>query len=314
MVEFSQREYPIFTAGGGTVICLKKFIYKADKSGKVFYIQSGLHGGETSQWSLHILHDFLMDNLQCGEVHVVPYANPLAWMQRGYLSTLGKFNFIDGKDFNRCFPGNIDGDVSSRITAAIMEQAIQADFVLDLHTSKSSRPFVIYTQKNYEPFVTACGLPYNQYSDDANIPSLAGTFNAALDRSGIANICLECGGHNEYNEDNVEQTFDSICNLLAYFKMIEKDVCKRKAIYAFEKRQKVYADEAGLFRADKTLCSEVEEGEVIGRIFSSTDVSKVVEVRSPVSGVLLVLTAGHIIWQGDVVAEIVPNDNLCEIK
>ena len=312
MIDYSIKKHKVLTAGGATELCLNEFVYKAPEAGKVLYIQSGLHGGETSQWVLYQFHSFLMNNLKCGEVHVVPYANPMAWMQRAYFSTFGKFSLLDGKDFNRCFPGKKDGDVNARLCSAIFDLASKADFVLDLHTSKTSNPFAIYTKFEYEPMVKACGLPYNQYSDDAGIPSLHGTFNAALDRAGVANITIECGSHNEYDENKINAVFNGICSILAELNLVEKSLTKtlQSPIYRFEKRTKIFSPACGLFKPEKKLGGKVKQGEVIGLIANASNLAEMIEVKAPMDGVLQVLTAGHILWEGDIVAEIVPEEDL----
>ena len=313
MAEYSKKEHNVLTAGGGLDVVLREFVYKAAKPGKTIYIQSGLHGGETSQWVLYRLNRFLLENLHCGEVHIVPYANPLAWMQRVYGSTFGKFGLLDGKDFNRCFPGNAEGDVTARLCAKLMELAASADFVIDLHTSKHSKPFAVYTQKAYEPMVKACGLPYNQYSDDAAVVALHGTFNAALDRAGVANLTLECGSHDYYNEKNTEEAYQAICSLLGFFGLADSVPVTAQKIYSFEKRQKVFSAAGGLFKPEVLPRCKVSAGETIGHLYGSSDLADVVEVKAPYDGVILTLSAGHIVWEGDVLAEIIPSDDLREI-
>lgn len=313
MAEYSKKEHTVLSAGGGLNIVLQEFIYKAEKPGNVIYIQSGLHGGETSQWSLYPLHRFLLENLRCGEVHIVPYANPLAWMQRAYGSTLGKFSLIDGKDFNRCFPGSAAGGITARLCAKLMELAVSADFIVDLHTSKRSRPFAVYTQRAYEPMVKACGLPYNQYSDDVAVAALHGTFNAALDRAGVANITLECGSHDSYDEKNTKEAYNAICSLLGFFGMAEVAPERGGKTYSFEKRQKIFSATGGLFKPEVMSRRIVSAGETIGRVYDSADLAAVVEVKAPCNGVILTISASHIAWEGDILAEIVPTDDLREI-
>ena len=310
MVEYKKTVHKISEAGGGVEIAINEFVYCSGKEGKKLYIQSGLHGGETSQWVLYKLHDFLMNNLQCGEVHIVPYANPLAWMQRTYYSTNGKFSFVDGKDFNRCFVDNYNGDINSLVCAKIMELATKNDFVLDLHTSKMSDIFAIFTQKKYMPYIKTLGLKYNQYSDDASIPSLFGTFNAALDRAGIDNVTIECGGHDEYCENKISQVFDGIYNLLSGFAMIAEKNAEEKTQFVFEKRNKVYSNCSGLLKLKVDLGHKVKKGEVIADIYPCNDLSESFKVISQADGVLLVANPSHIVWQGDVVAEVVPEDSL----
>lgn len=313
MAEYSKKEHAVLTAGGGLNVVLREFVYKAEKTGKAIYIQSGLHGGETSQWVLYRLHRFLLENLRCGEVHIVPYANPLAWMQRVYGSTSGKFSLLDGKDFNRCFSGSATGDVTARLCAKLMELSASADFVVDLHTSKRSKPFAIYTQKAYEPVVKACGLPYNQYSDDAAIAALHGTFNAALDRAGVANITLECGSHDSYEAENAEVVEKALQSLLGILGMVEVVPERAGKVYAFEKRQRAFSAAGGLFKPESMPQSRVSAGETIGYVYDSADLAEVVEVKAPCDGVVLTVSASHIVWEGDVLAEIVPTDDLREI-
>ncbi len=310
MVEYKKVVHKVSEAGGGIEIAINEFVYSTGKEGKKIYIQSGLHGGETSQWVLYKLHDFLMNNLQCGEVHIVPYANPLAWMQRTYYATNGKFSFVDGKDFNRCFVDNYSGDINSLVCAKIMELATKNDFVLDLHTSKMSDVFAIFTQKKYMTYIKTLGLKYNQYSDDASIPSLFGTFNAALDRAKIDNLTIECGGHDEYCENKICQVFDGICNLLSGFLMITEKNTGEKQQIIFAKRNKIYANCSGLMKLEVETGKKVKKGEVIAKINLSNNLSESLNVLSPIDGILLVANPSHIIWQGDVVAEIVPLDDL----
>lgn len=310
MASYSSLTYKAVSAGGGTEIAIKEFVYKAAEAGKILYIQAGLHGGETSQWCLYGLHEFLLKNLKRGEVHVVPYVNPQAWMQRVYYSTFGKFSLIDGKDFNRGFPGDKAGDVSARVAAVIMDLAKQADLVVDLHTSKSSRPFVVYTQKKYEHRVKVCGFPYNQYSDDAAVPSLRGTFNAALDVLGVENISIECGGHDDYNQDNINAVLKAICSLLADMQMVEETENSPKEVYCFEKRKKIFSPCGGLFKAEKNIGTKIRAGEVVGRVYNADDLSDVREVRAAFDCVLLTVDSSHIVWEGDILAEVVPEDDL----
>lgn len=313
MIDYSNVEHQVFTAGGGINITIKEYIYKSSIAGKKLYIQSGLHGGEISQWCLSRLHDYLMKNLQCGEVHIVPYANPLAWMQRAYFSTMGKFNFLDGKDFNRTFPGRHDGDTQARICAVLMDLAKKSDFVLDLHTSKNSNPFAIYTKSIYIHWIKTCGLKYNQFSDDASIPSLQGTFNAALDKLGIENICIECGGHDEFVEEKVTQVYNGILGIIGKLALSKHESFQSSEIYSFDTRHKVFSPIGGLLQIDKKIGSFLSQGEIIGRILSSRDLATVFEVISPVNGILHTTFPGHIVWEGDTLIEVVPDSNLTKL-
>lgn len=310
---FSIEKLPILTAGGGTEINLCIHHYHAAATGKKVYIQAGLHGGETAQWSLKLLHDFLLNNLQSGEVCIIPYANPLGWLQRTYYATAGKFSAIDGRDINRLFPGKADGEMQERICAALMSQAQGCDLVIDLHTSKMSNPFAIYTKPEYEKYIRLCGFTYNQYSDDASIPSLHGTFNAALDRAGIDNLTIECGGHDEYDESKTTAVFAALKSLLSALKMLQPTETSAENIYTFEKRLKVFAPMAGLLKLNKKPGDKVSAGEQIGEILCAQNLAETQVVKTPINGILHTIIPSHICWEGDIVCEVIPEDNLNQL-
>lgn len=309
MTEYKKLEHHILSIGGGVNLSLTEFVYDSGIPGKKMYIQSGLHGGETSQWVLYKLHAFLMNNLSSGEVHVVAYANPAAWLQRTYYSTAGKFSLIDGKDYNRCFSDSSGADVNSLICGAIAKLAGKCDFVIDLHTSKMSAPFAIYTKPEYAPYVKAIGLRYNQFSDDAAVPALHGTFNAWLDRRHIPNVTIECGSHDEYDAKKIELVFNGLTSLLAFLSG-QENASTKADLYRFDTRKKIYAPTAGLIKYLKNPGDFIKKGDFVAELFSADELSETQLVTAEENGVLHVLNPGHIVWQGDIVAEIIPQDNL----
>lgn len=309
MTEYKKLEHNVLSIGGGVNLSLTEFVYDSGNPGKKIYIQSGLHGGETSQWVLRKLHAFLMNNLSSGEVHIVAYANPAAWLQRTYYSTAGKFSLIDGKDYNRCFSDSPGADVNSLICSAIAGLAGKCDFVIDLHTSKKSNPFAIYTKPEYEPYIKTLGLKYNQFSDDAAIPALHGTFNAWLDRRHIPNVTIECGGHDEYDATKINKVYDSLTKLLAFFLNGDKPE-PVSDIYRFETRKKIYAPTAGLVKYLKNPGDFVKKGDVVAELFPADELSETRLIATEENAVLHVLNPGHIVWQGDIVAEIIPQNDL----
>lgn len=312
MTEYTTQKHNLMTIGGGVEVQLTEFVYKADDKGPQIYIQSGLHGGETSQWSLYKLHQILMKQLHHGEVHIVPYANPLAWLQRSYYSTFGKFSLLDGKDYNRCFVDAPALDTTGILISRLEEMALRCSFVIDLHTSKKSNPFAIFTKKDYQKYIKAIGLKYNQFSDDAAIAGLHGTFNAFLDRHNIPNVTIECGGHDEYDKEKIEQVVKGVCGLLKHLEMIDFS-SEQKQQYCFEKRKKVFAPAAGLVKYIKKTGERVERGDIIAEISETDNLSGVRYILAPEDAVIHVQSPTHILWQGDTVAELIPLDDLQEI-
>lgn len=311
MVEFKQIEHQVLQAAAGVNLTVKEYIYDSGKSGKQVYIQSGLHGGETSQWVLYKLHDYLMNNLVKGVVRVVLFANPAAWMQRFYNTTAGKFSLIDGKDYNRGFAEQTGYDEKGLLAKAIMQIAQNCDLAIDLHTAKKSNPFVIYTQRKYENLVKVCGFDYNQYSDDAHTAGLENTFNAALDRKNIANLCIECGSHDEYDEAKIGKVYDALLRLLGFMENVCEQKMTSKPCFVFTHITKLWAPCGGLFRLTKNIGDKVNSGEAVGEIYRADNVAKIVKIKSNCNGLILKAINTHVVWQGDIVLELA--DDLQEL-
>ena len=102
----------------GNSIDIVTYTLAAPVQGKKVHVQSGIHGGEITYWVQHRLFNFLKEHLKAGEVVFVPCANPVAWEQRAYFYTFGKFDLYDGRDPNSHFPGDADGSIHQRIAHA----------------------------------------------------------------------------------------------------------------------------------------------------------------------------------------------------
>jgi predicted deacylase len=139
--------------------------------GPKIYIQGGLHAdeGPGSLVAHHLvsLLSVLRPEAFLGEIVIVPVANPIGLGQRLLGSTIGRFSFEDGRNFNRHYPDlaaaavaalgdqltssgaenrrtiqrNLrelaraiqPSDAVQRLKAELLALAIDADFVLDLH-------------------------------------------------------------------------------------------------------------------------------------------------------------------------------------
>ena len=102
-----------------------------------------------------------------------------------------------------------------------MSQTQDCDLVIDLHTSKMSNPFAIYTKPEYEKYIRLLWFPPITNIPMMPLSPLHGTFNAALDRAGIDNLTIECGGHDEYDESKTTAVFAALKSLLSALGMLQ---------------------------------------------------------------------------------------------
>ena len=312
MIEVVENKVLIGQMPSGAPIELTTVELDSQVEGPSFYIQSGMHGGEITQWIIHQLFEFLQTNLIKGKVILAPCANPVAWTQRAYFSTNGKFDFYMGKDWNRNFPGNIDGSLGERIAFAVFQRAKTADFVVYLHTSRNSIPFAIFTKKEYLPFVKMVGLKYNQFLDVEAYPAYQNTLNACLDKVGKPNLCIECGSHDAYEPQYVEKVFDGLKNLLAAKGMIsgEHSSPALDKVCVFGRLKKYRAAQGGVVHFNKKPGDEVHLGDELFYLFDNNCLGRVVPEKAQQNGVVLKISPTHIYWSGDEVVQLIAKDDI----
>lgn len=288
----------------GNPIDIVTYTLKASAEGKRVHIQSGIHGGEITYWVQHRLYNFLKTNLNAGEITFVPCANPAAWEQRSYFYTFGKFDLYDGRDPNTHFPGKPDGSLHQRIAHALSGIAKGCDLGLDLHTARDSLPYVIFTQEKYLPLVKEVGLEYNYF--DGGDPS--GSFDALLDPLGIDNLCIECGSHDEYNAEKVEQVFQGILRLLARLGMVDKSAAKPAAgnCWYFTDHKKILTRDAGFVRYDVALGKPFKKGDTLFTLHPSSELGAEMPEAAPEDGVMYKRSPTHIYRAGDETLHYVP--------
>jgi predicted deacylase len=292
----------------GNSIDIVTYTLAAPAKGKRVHIQSGIHGGEITYWVQHKLFLFLKEHLKAGEVVFVPCANPVAWEQRAYFYTFGKFDLYDGRDPNTHFPGKADGSLHQRIAHALSGIAKGCDLGLDLHTARDSLPYVIFTQEKYLPLVKEVGLKYN-YLDDGE-PS--GSFDALMDPLGIDNLCIECGSHDEYDAAKTDAVFKGILRLMAKLGMIDKSltVPAETETYYFRDHKKILTRDAGFLRYDVALGASFEKGDTLFTLHPSSELGAELPEIAAEDGVMYKRSPTHIYRLGDETLHYVPRDAL----
>jgi predicted deacylase len=291
----------------GNPIDIVTYRLKARAKGKKLHIQSGIHGGEITYWVQHRLFRFLKENLKAGEVVFVPCANPVAWEQRAYFYTFGKFDLYDGRDPNSHFPGKAEGSIHQRIAHALTKLAKDCDLGLDLHTARECLPYVIFTKEAYAPLVKEFGLTYN-YLDATTGSDTAGSFDAAMDPAGIDNLCIECGSHDEYNAEKLDLVFAGLLRLLARLGMIDKKHARKAAgpSWFFRDHKKILTRDAGFVRYDVTLGKPFKKGDTLFTLHPASELGKELPERASEDGVAYKRSPTHIYRLGDETLHYVP--------
>lgn len=112
----------------GVPIVMHRF--RSTSAGPTITLFGGVHGDELEGvMATSILLERLPD-LLCGEVRVVPRANPSA------VAGCSRESVDDGKNLARCFPGDRTGSYTDRVAHVLTEETIRGvDGLIDLHSS-----------------------------------------------------------------------------------------------------------------------------------------------------------------------------------
>ena len=112
-----------------TKIEIPVFVFRSNKAGLTLLLSAGMHGEETN--GIEIIRKIItrdeIKTLNCGSVIAIPVINSVSFL-------FGSRDLPDGRDLNRCFPGNKNGSFGSRIAYDLMKHIVPLiDFGVDFH-------------------------------------------------------------------------------------------------------------------------------------------------------------------------------------
>jgi predicted deacylase len=133
----------------------------------------------------------------------------------------------DGKNLNRCFPGDAEGTFSEALARYVFDELIApSDVLIDLHGGdmvEALAPFTLYDEspvsRSAEGLAIAFGFPYVVRSRPEEAP-IAGTTSAAAAAAGIPAVIAEAGGRGLLEEDCVTLHLDGLARAFAHLGML----------------------------------------------------------------------------------------------
>ena len=186
----------------------------------------GIHGGEYSSIAavIRFMHSLDPSELR-GKITAVPVVSMPSFRTRSA--------FVlpqDGKNLNRCFPGDPDGSFSDVLAHAVFERLIApADALLDLHGGdvfEALEPFTLYDESPVEDkareLAIAFGLRYIVRNRAATAP-IGGTTSAAAAAAGIPAVIAEAGGCGLLEEEAVRHLMAGVGDALRTLGMLPGD-------------------------------------------------------------------------------------------
>jgi uncharacterized protein len=193
------------------------------ESGPHVVVIAGVHGCEYSSiaGARRFVRELDPAGLR-GRLTVAAVVNPASfWERTPFVSP------ADGKNLNRCFPGDPAGSFSEVLAHRLFETLIRpADVLVDLHGGdmvEALEPFSLFDASPVEDrareLAAAFGLPYVTRVERGSSP-VAGTTSAAAAELGIPAVIAEVGGRGLLEADAVAAHVIGIGNVLQALDML----------------------------------------------------------------------------------------------
>jgi uncharacterized protein len=265
--------------------------------GPLLTVVSGVHGCEYAsmagvrRWT----RDLATRELR-GRVRAVPVLNMTAFAART--------PFVvpeDGKNLNRCFPGDPAGTLAERLAYDVFTQLITgSDAVIDAHCGdmvEALQPFTLYeagpAEEQAREMATAYGLPYVIRQEAGPDRAVSGTTSGAAAQAGIAAITAEAGGCGLVEEHAVQLHVAGLTGVLEALGMADPGPeAKARLAPSYLKRFLwLRCQDAGWWEPTVRAGDAVSEGQMLGTV-STLDGADVLEnILAPANGVVIFLTS-----------------------
>jgi len=231
---------------------------------------------------------------------------------------------VDGRDLNRCFPGDPKGTFSEMLAHFVDAVLLPlVDASIDVHTAGHSMEAALSTNMHHvaDPEIrrrtleaaSAFGAPFNVVFWGVDEGA---TLTSSVERRGILSLGTELGGWGRVNVEGVRIGERGLVNVLKYLGLLEgrPDTSQGdgspRTRHMMVRCQDCYlfAPAAGLFEPRHLAAETVEEGRLAGFLHFVEDVDRApIEMRYNRSGVLWMAAGPGRVQRGDVVA-VVMND------
>lgn len=286
----------------------------ANGDGPTVLLMAGNHGDEyPGQVAIGKLWRELQPQDVAGRLILIPTLSGPAAKAGTRLSPL------DGRNFNRCFPGNLNGTPSEMLAHFLSTVLFPlADIVIDLHTGGRSMNFVPCAHMHLvedreqraamilatEAFLTDITFLYTDVAGSGLLPTEA-------ERQGKIVITTEMGGGEPVLASIHRQCQRGLRNVLRHCAVLrgtplsraEAGLGSARWVQALDRNDYRFAPESGLYENCVELGESVHAGDVLGLVHSIEQPSREpVPVLAHADGILVSNRGPSLVGQGDCVA------------
>lgn len=274
------------------------FVFRSNHKGPTLLLSAGMHGEETN--GIEIIRKIItrdeIKHLNCGNIIAIPVINSVSFL-------FGSRELPDGRDLNRCFPGNKNGSLGSRIAYDLMKQIVPLiDFGIDFHTGGA--------KINNSPQIRCVfEFPENislakKFSPPLIIDSKyrEGTFRKEAAKKDKPILVYEGGESLRFDYTAINEGVNGCLRLMKSYHMIDIDIPKNHSV-KITKDTWVRANSSGLFHLNKVNGSYVSKDDLLGVICNPFGGIEH-KILSSVNGYIVGVNNQPVVNQGDALIHI----------
>lgn len=278
------------------------FVFRSRRPGPVVLLSAGMHGEETN--GVEIIRKIVtreeVSALKCGSLIAIPVINVVSFL-------FGSRDLPDGRDLNRCFPGNRNGSFGSRIAYDLMKYIVPLiDFGVDFHTGGSKI-------SNYPQLRCVFEFPENlslaeRFSAPLIVDSIYrdGTFRKEAAKKGKPILVYEGGESMRFDYLAINEGVNGCLRLMKSFGMIDVDVPNNPAV-KLSGNTWIRASVSGLFHMVASNGAHVRKNDLLGVICNPYG-NVEHKIASPRDGYIIGTNNQPVVNQGDALIHIGSED------
>ena len=278
-----------------------------EAAGRRICVVTGVHGDELEgQYVAFELNRRLAEHpeLLSGTIDIYPAINPLG------INSIERSVPMFDVDLNRTFPGDLEGDVTETLAAAVIDDLTGADVVIDIHASNiflREMPQIRINEVSADALLPLAPLLNVDYVwVHASSTVLESTLAYSLNERGTKTLVVEAGVGMRITREYGERLVEGILRLAASLGMWAGPYLSYRAPIVSNDGAVSYlnANAGGIFLPDAPHGKPVREGQRVGRVADPLTGEVLEDVRAPVSGLLFTLREYPVVYPGSLLARI----------
>ncbi len=221
-----------------------------------------------------------------------------------------KFWLSDDSDLNREFPGNPEGQATSRLAYSLMKFVSQYSYGIQFPSYYMRGRFIPHvrmmkTGHESTNLANLFGLPFVMLAEPRAFDS--GTLHYNWQLSGTEAFSLYSGGTERINEEYAEMAVSAVLRFLSRMGIIKYNSLggSISTLMDEEDMLSIRAEAAGFFKRMKNVNVEVRRGDLLAEIIDPMDGHILSEVHSPLDGIIFYQQDAPLIYQNAVIFRII---------